>query len=192
MSKIRVGLFVSIMLIALAVKSPILLLIAIVIGLGSLFLEGAIAIESKPKKKALGSPKIVKIDGVGEVQWITDPSQLETQRIWSARELKRMEDQLLDRSTDEWRKEGEKVVLDELEAADKPDPATPTLKQKQRDRTVVAPRDFEYVVRADEKEEPIAYIVNQEGRYPLTRPYAGGGVITLADRRRPNPDTDIL
>ena len=203
MNNIRIPLFVLMLLFGIIVKSPAILLIATFIGL-VIFLArvGVLSVESKSKKKAVEAPKVVKIDGVGEVQWVTDPRQLDDKRMWSARELKRMEDQLLDCSTDEWRKEGEKVVLDELEAADKPDTVYERFKAQQRlgkGRTIVTEENVDYVVRVDEREEPIAYI--SKGRYPqnvianpLNRPYSGGGIIKLADRRQSNPgwNTDIL
>lgn len=112
------------MILAIVIKVPILFL---VMFLALFFYGGFMLVRSGigDKKKAIkpGSPKVVKIDGVGEIEWITDIRQLDHKRLLGVQGIKKLEDEVLRCAPSEWITMGEKVAVSEEEAANKPEPS---------------------------------------------------------------------
>ena len=113
---------------AMIIKAPALLLIALIVTivLSTITIVNAIG-SPKTKRQVtargrqkIDPPKMVNIPGVGQIEWITDPRQLEAGELLGVQELRAAEKLLLDTDPREWRKMGEKVVDDEQEELNKP------------------------------------------------------------------------
>jgi hypothetical protein len=113
---------IVIILLAAVLKAPAMMFLAF-IALVFMGVSTVISVSNKPaKQKAIETPAKKFIPGVGVVDWITDPRQLESPKVWNPDTIKRMEIELLDTDCREWRKEGEKVIIAEQEAVRKPPP----------------------------------------------------------------------
>lgn len=104
---------------ALLTKAPFFLMIALVFVIATTTHLAT----GRPKREVTRGekPKVVKIAGVGEVEWITDPRQLEAGRLLSVKDLKKLESEVLC-SPSEWIEQGERVATSEDEVASKPEP----------------------------------------------------------------------
>lgn len=69
--------------------------------------EGEVKFVAAPKKRIL--------EGVGQIEWITDPRQLEHGRAWNSQQIASAEASLLYCDPREWLLEGEKRALREAE-----------------------------------------------------------------------------
>lgn len=103
--------------ISIALQNPVMLFFVL---MTMVVVFATVKIPNHPKKKAVGPPKVVKIPGVGSIEWVTDPSQLDHKRLLDGRGIKNLEAEVLC-SPSEWIEMGEKVVIAEEEAANAPE-----------------------------------------------------------------------
>jgi hypothetical protein len=126
--------FILLVLVAIILKAPALMMLVVV---ASVIVAAAsiVSIPNRAKRQsAIGPPKVVNIDGVGEVEWITDPSQLDHKQLLGLRGLRELELEVLRSSPADWIEQGEKVAVSEEEVANRPESTPQSDYQRARAR----------------------------------------------------------